>query len=89
MKNCKGCQRKDTCVLLKIEEKSDIQYKALCPCRNCLLKMICTEACKDYLKIIKRAFIDYDTLEHKYKRTTKIKKKTIYINIKALEKLNF
>lgn len=87
MNTCKGCQRQESCVIVKIEERSNIQYKALCPCKDCILKMMCREDCKDYIKIVRRAFIDYDNLRHPDKRTTKIKRKTIYINHKVLEYL--
>jgi len=41
MKYCKGCPVKDRC--------NYTEYSTLCPCRICLVKMICNNVCNEHI----------------------------------------
>lgn len=45
MEECKGCLSESTCIFVDNYEKHAI---GKCPCRICLIKGVCREACSDY-----------------------------------------
>ena len=74
MNTCKGCRIIRACSLLKIEEQNPrIKYNIFCPCKECILKMMCTEQCKDYIKLVRQAALECMNVVKP--RTTRIKKK--------------
>jgi len=41
VENCKGCPVKDKC--------NYIEYSTLCPCRMCLIKVMCNDVCDEHV----------------------------------------
>ncbi len=39
--DCKGCYFQNPCVHIK--------YSETCPCRTCIIKMICVKECEEYM----------------------------------------
>ena len=65
-KNCKGCITIERCSRI---EKND----SGCPCKICIVKMICKAACKEYLVfsdniIIQKIQISYRRRHPNYRR---------------------
>ena len=46
LKKCEGCNQKQWCDIFAM----DSAYVYGCPCRICLLKMLCNDACQEYNK---------------------------------------
>jgi len=44
MKNCEGCASKCDINLRVFNNKEN----RICPCTNCLIKMVCEDSCKEY-----------------------------------------
>lgn len=44
--DCKGCTDLGICVVEPIVPRED------CPCKQCLIKMVCVDACKPYQDLL-------------------------------------
>ena len=54
-KACKGCRIMDRCDIVALQSR----YYTICPCTNCLIKMVCKEdVCKPYGKLIRKVYTD-------------------------------
>jgi hypothetical protein len=61
--SCKGCKIETICSL-----KGNLkQNKLLCPCKNCLVKINCSEYCKEYIFVLQQVkfYIDEKLLTEK------------------------
>lgn len=48
--NCKGCSLYE----IEICEIRRVELTEKCPCRECIVKVICKDACKEYAKLRSR-----------------------------------
>ncbi len=59
MSDCKGCFIKKECDAYIMDSHID-----LCPCRNCLIKMVCKlDVCKDYGNFIRTIYHNEQFIE--------------------------
>ena len=44
LKECEGCATYDQCLI----NKDPNPFIILCPCRRCIVKMVCNHSCEEY-----------------------------------------
>lgn len=66
-KLCKGCRMSGNCDMLNMKS----HYTEDCPCGPCILKMICTNVCVEYLKLMHTIYNDLRFVDkmREYKRS--------------------
>ena len=53
MKECKGCLALDSDGVCTNDLDQDMPEDDICPCFNCLVKVICQNECKEFLDYVK------------------------------------
>lgn len=68
LKKCVGCKRyndgKSYCEIFCSINRAVLE----CPCKNCVVKVMCSSPCDDYIKLVNQASINWRVLEDRRRR---------------------